>query len=47
MSGDWEYVEDEIKQINDAVVSGGSILKVIFEVSPNIKYPEKRPNKYE
>ncbi|KAF8604947.1 deoxyribose-phosphate aldolase [Ceratobasidium sp. AG-I] len=31
LSGEWEYVEDEIKQINDAVVSGGSILKVIFE----------------
>ncbi|KAB5592905.1 hypothetical protein CTheo_3616 [Ceratobasidium theobromae] len=31
LSGDWEYVEDEIRQINDAVVSGGAILKVIFE----------------
>ncbi|CAE6506348.1 unnamed protein product [Rhizoctonia solani] len=31
LSGDWEYVEDEIKQINDAVVAGGAILKVIFE----------------
>jgi len=31
LSGEWEYVEDEIRQINEAVVSGGSILKVIFE----------------
>ncbi|KAJ1311558.1 hypothetical protein OPQ81_010042 [Rhizoctonia solani] len=31
LSGDWEYVEDEIKQINDAIVAGGAILKVIFE----------------
>ncbi|CAE6512911.1 unnamed protein product [Rhizoctonia solani] len=31
LSGEWEYVEDEIRQINDAVVAGGAILKVIFE----------------
>ncbi|CAE6429897.1 unnamed protein product [Rhizoctonia solani] len=31
LSGEWEYVEDEIKQINDVVVAGGAILKVIFE----------------
>ena len=31
LGGDWAYVEDEIKQINDAVVSRGAILKVIFE----------------
>lgn len=29
---DWAYVEDEIRQINDAVVAAGAILKVIFEV---------------
>lgn len=28
---DWGYVADEVKQINDAVVSNNSILKVIFE----------------
>ncbi|KAF2020515.1 deoxyribose-phosphate aldolase [Aaosphaeria arxii CBS 175.79] len=28
---DWEYVGDEIRQINEAVVSRGAILKVIFE----------------
>ncbi|KAJ4304922.1 hypothetical protein N0V90_000450 [Kalmusia sp. IMI 367209] len=28
---DWEYVADEIRQINDAVVEHGAILKVIFE----------------
>jgi len=31
MSGDWNYVSDEIRQINEATVSGGAILKVIFE----------------
>ncbi|MFH1194819.1 MAG: deoxyribose-phosphate aldolase [bacterium] len=31
MSGAWEYVSDEIKQINDAVISMNAILKVIFE----------------
>ncbi|QRV76178.1 deoxyribose-phosphate aldolase [Ceratobasidium sp. AG-Ba] len=31
LSGEWEYVEEEIKAVNDAVVSGGAILKVIFE----------------
>lgn len=31
LGGDWAYVEDEIKQINDAVIQHGSILKVIFE----------------
>lgn len=31
LGGEWDYVSDEIKQINDAVVSEGGILKVIFE----------------
>jgi deoxyribose-phosphate aldolase len=31
LSGDWTYVSAEIRAINDAVVSGGAILKVIFE----------------
>jgi deoxyribose-phosphate aldolase len=28
---DWDYVSDEIKSINQTVVHGGAILKVIFE----------------
>jgi deoxyribose-phosphate aldolase len=31
LSGEWEYVEQEIKAVNDVVVKGGAILKVIFE----------------
>jgi deoxyribose-phosphate aldolase len=31
MGGDWNYVHDEIKAINDVVVANGAILKVIFE----------------
>ncbi|KAF8755564.1 DeoC/LacD family aldolase [Rhizoctonia solani] len=31
LSGDWDYVSDEIGQINAAVTAGGAILKVIFE----------------
>src|SRR4051812_15135197 len=31
IGGDWKYVSAEIKAINDAVVSNGAILKVIFE----------------
>jgi deoxyribose-phosphate aldolase len=31
LGGDWTYVADEIKAINDVVVSNGAILKVIFE----------------
>ncbi|KAF2154475.1 deoxyribose-phosphate aldolase [Myriangium duriaei CBS 260.36] len=31
LSGDWQYVESEIRQINEAVVQHGAILKVIFE----------------
>lgn len=31
LGGDWNYVSDEIKAINEAVVSAGAILKVIFE----------------
>jgi deoxyribose-phosphate aldolase len=31
LGGDWDYVAHEIRQINDAVVKQGAILKVIFE----------------
>ncbi|KAF4472659.1 Deoxyribose-phosphate aldolase [Fusarium albosuccineum] len=31
LGGDWESVADEIRQINDAVIKHGAILKVIFE----------------
>lgn len=31
LGGDWEYVAEEIKAINDVVTSHGAILKVIFE----------------
>ncbi|KAG8960727.1 hypothetical protein FRC03_006230 [Tulasnella sp. 419] len=31
LGGDWEYVENEIRAINDAVIQEGGILKVIFE----------------
>lgn len=31
LGGDWDYVSAEIRAINDAVVSAGGILKVIFE----------------
>jgi len=31
LGGDWEYVEHEIKMINDLVLANGAILKVIFE----------------
>ncbi|PKS12528.1 hypothetical protein jhhlp_000735 [Lomentospora prolificans] len=31
LSEDWDYVSNEIRQINDAVVKQGAILKVIFE----------------
>jgi deoxyribose-phosphate aldolase len=31
LSGDWGYVEDEIRQINAEAVKYGAILKVIFE----------------
>lgn len=31
LSGEWEYVKDEIAQINKTVVEKGAILKVIFE----------------
>jgi deoxyribose-phosphate aldolase len=30
-SGKWEYVKNEIFRVNEAVVGGGAILKVIFE----------------
>jgi deoxyribose-phosphate aldolase len=31
LGGDWDYVSAEIKAINEAVISHGAILKVIFE----------------
>lgn len=31
LSGEWGYVEEEIRAINDAVTAEGAILKVIFE----------------
>lgn len=31
LGGDWKYVSDEIRDINNAVVQNGAILKVIFE----------------
>ncbi len=31
LGNDWNYVENEIKSINNAVISKGAILKVIFE----------------
>lgn len=31
LGGEWEYVEDEIRAINNVVIQNGAILKVIFE----------------
>lgn len=31
LGGDWDYVSDEIQQVNNAVVKHGAALKVIFE----------------
>ena len=31
LGGDWQYVTDEIRQINQAITKHGAILKVIFE----------------
>ncbi|KAF4186762.1 hypothetical protein CNMCM8927_005039 [Aspergillus lentulus] len=31
LGGDWEYVTEEIRRINDAVKAEGALLKVIFE----------------
>ena len=31
LGGQWSYVEDEIQAVNEASISGGAILKVIFE----------------
>jgi deoxyribose-phosphate aldolase len=31
LSGKWEYVEHEIRCVNEVVTEGGAILKVIFE----------------
>lgn len=33
LGGDWAYVEDEIRAVNEAVTERGAILKVIFEAS--------------
>jgi hypothetical protein len=30
-SGKWEYIKYEITRVNEVVVDGGGILKVIFE----------------
>ncbi|RMZ82539.1 hypothetical protein DV737_g2010, partial [Chaetothyriales sp. CBS 132003] len=31
LGGDWDYVAKEIRQVNDAVIKHGAVLKVIFE----------------
>jgi deoxyribose-phosphate aldolase len=31
LSGDWDYVAEEIQRVNQVVVGGGAILKLIFE----------------
>ncbi|HTY11239.1 MAG TPA: deoxyribose-phosphate aldolase [Bacteroidota bacterium] len=31
LGGDWSYVSEEIKEVNDTVVQGKALLKVIFE----------------
>ncbi|KAE8151544.1 hypothetical protein BDV25DRAFT_171401 [Aspergillus avenaceus] len=31
LSGDWEYVSNEIREFNDAVIRHGAVLKVTFE----------------
>lgn len=31
LGGDWEYVSEEIRRINEAVTANGAVLKVIFE----------------
>jgi len=31
LSGDWQYVSNEIRSVNDAAKRGGAIVKVIFE----------------
>ena len=31
LGGDWDYVSEEIKEINDVVIAHGATLKVIFE----------------
>lgn len=30
VGGDWEYVSDEIRRVNEAVSANGAVLKVIF-----------------
>ena len=47
LSGKWDYVETEIKRINDAVVGRGSILKVIFENDCELRLPILRVGKCE
>ncbi|KAG8994562.1 hypothetical protein FRB90_000396 [Tulasnella sp. 427] len=37
LDGDWDDVEDEIRQVNDAVTSKGAILKVVFEAKHVIR----------
>lgn len=31
LGGDWDYVTDEIRRVNEAVIKHGAILKVVFE----------------
>jgi deoxyribose-phosphate aldolase len=31
LAGDWDYVRNELRMVNDAVIASGGILKVIFE----------------
>ncbi|CAE6445096.1 unnamed protein product [Rhizoctonia solani] len=42
LSGEWDYATAEIKQIKDAVVAGGAILKVIFEVRSHRRSPSSQ-----
>ncbi len=41
LQGDWHYIDKEIKEINDACISNGSILKVIFETDFVVKDEDK------
>jgi deoxyribose-phosphate aldolase len=31
LSGDWDFVTEEIREVNEVVVGGGAILKLVFE----------------
>lgn len=42
LSGEWQYVSDEISKVNKAVVENGAILKVIFENDCERSLPTKR-----